>query len=448
MAGYIPNTAAQQDEMLAAVGMQNFEELFADIPESVRLKRRLNLPSAMSELEVTAHLRKLAAKNSNTNEYACFLGAGAYDRYIPSVIRHLISRQEFATAYTPYQPEISQGTLEAIFEYQTMICELTGMDISNASMYDGATALAEAAGMACGVKRRKKILMPLSMNPMNREVVSTYARFKGNEAVTFGSTDGLADLDELERLVDGETAAVLIQSPNFFGCVEEVEKAAQIAHTKGALLAVSCDPISLALLKSPGELGADIAVGEGQSLGSPLSFGGPYFGFFAVKKEFMRKMPGRIVGQTTDQDGKTGFVLTLQAREQHIRREKATSNICSNEALNALAATIYLSLLGKQGLREVALQCARKAHYAYDRLIQSGAFEPAFSAPFFQEFTVKYHGDISKLNKVLLEDKIIGGLDAGKYGQELQNHWIVAVTEKRTREEIDTFVGKAAGCCE
>lgn len=443
MAGYIPNTKEQQREMLAAAGMSGFGELFADIPESVLLNRQLDIPSALSEPEVMAHLRELAAKNSNTDDYTCFLGTGAYDHYIPVVIHHLISRQEFFTAYTPYQPEISQGTLQAIFEYQTLICELTGMDIGNASMYDGATALAEAASIACGVKKRNKIFVPRSLNPMSLEVVSTYARFKEIEIAKFGYANGQADLGELERLITEEFAAVLIESPNFFGCLEDIAKAAEIAHSKGALLIVGCDPISLAILKSPGELGADMAVGEGQSLGNPLNFGGPYLGFFAAKEALMRKMPGRIVGQTTDKNGKTGFVLTLQAREQHIRREKATSNICSNEALNALAATIYLSLLGKQGLREVALQCARKAHYAYDLLTKSGKFEPVFSAPFYQEFTVRYNGDLAKLNKKLLDDKIIGGLDAGHFGPEFKNHWILAVTEKRTQKEIQHFVQKA-----
>ncbi len=446
MAGYIPNTIGQQEQMLSEIGMSSFEELFADIPESVRLKRRLNLPSAQSEPEVMARLRKIARKNSDTDTYACFLGAGAYDHYIPAVIRHLVSRQEFATAYTPYQPEISQGTLQAIFEYQTLICELTGMDVANASMYDGATALAEAATMACGVKKRRKILVPETVNPQSREVVSTYARFRGNEVINTGSADGQADLSELEQRVTGETAVILIQSPNFFGCMEDVAAIAELAHQKGALLVVSCDPVSLALLKDPGELGADVAVGEGQSLGNPLEFGGPYLGFFAAKKELMRKMPGRIVGRTVDQNGRTGFVLTLQAREQHIRREKATSNICSNEALNALAATIYLSLLGKQGLREVALQCARKSHYACDRLLQSGAFEPAFRAPYFQEFTVKYRGSVEKLNAALLKEKIIGGFDAAQCYDKLHGHWIVAVTEKRTRQEIDTLVAKAVTC--
>jgi len=448
MAGYIPNTKEQQLEMLSAAGMSSFGELFADIPQSMLLNRQLDLPPALSEPEVMAHLRELAAKNSNTDDYSCFLGAGAYDHYIPAVIDHLISRQEFATAYTPYQPEISQGTLQAIFEYQTLICELTGMDIGNASMYDGATAFAEAASIACGVKKRNKILMPQTINPMSREVVATYARYKDIEAVNFGYANGQADLDELKSLITEEYAAVLIESPNFFGCLEDIGKAAEIAHSKGALLIVGCDPISLAILKSPGELGADIAVGEGQSLGNPLNFGGPYLGFFAAKEALMRKMPGRIVGQTVDKNGKTGFVLTLQAREQHIRREKATSNICSNQALNALAATIYLSLLGKHGLRDVALQCTRKAHYTYELLTQSCKFEAVFSAPFFQEFTVGYRGDLARLNKKLLDDKIIGGLDAGNLEQAFKGYWILAVTEKRTQKEIEYFVQKAVNYSE
>lgn len=442
MPGYIPSTPEQQREMLAAVGMRDSSELFADIPESVRLRRRLHLPQAMTEPEVTAHLRGLAARNADT--YPCFLGAGAYDHYIPSVISHLISRSEFQTAYTPYQPEISQGTLQAVFEYQTMICELTGMDIANASLYDGATAFAEAAAMACAIRRRKRIILSGALHPHARQVVSTYMRFKGIETVTCGCRDGRTDLDRLEALLSGDTAAVLLQSPGFYGAVEDMAAAAELAHRDGALLVAGCDPISLALLRSPGECGADIAVGEGQSLGNPLSFGGPYLGFFAVKKEFMRKMPGRLVGRTVDSAGRTGYVLTLQAREQHIRRERATSNICSNEALNALAATIYLSLLGAAGVREVALQCARKARYAFDRLVATGTFEPAFHAPFYQEFTLRYRGSVEALNASLLREGIIGGLDAGRYDPADAGRWIVAVTEKRTRAEIDRLAERAA----
>lgn len=443
MPGYIPTTREQQREMLAAVGMRDFSQLFADIPESVRLRQTLNLPAAMTEPEVTAHLRGLAAQNKDVGSMPCFLGAGAYDHYIPAVIGHLISRSEFQTAYTPYQPEISQGTLQAIFEYQTMICELTGLDVANASLYDGATAFAEAAAMACAVRRRRRVILSGALHPHARRVVETYMRFKGVEAVECPCLDGRTDLARLEELLTDGTAAVLIQSPNFYGTAEDMAGAARLAHGQGALLAAGCDPISLALLCSPGECGADIAVGEGQSLGNPLSFGGPYLGFFAAKREFMRKMPGRIVGRTVDKAGRVGYVLTLQAREQHIRREKATSNICSNEALNALAATIYLSLLGTAGLRETALQCARKARYAYERLVGSGAFEPAFGAPFYQEFTLRYRGDVKALNAALLREGILGGLDAGEYDPADAGLWIVAVTEKRTKAEIDRLAEKA-----
>lgn len=440
MPGYIPNTEAQQLDMLRDIGMNGFEELFADIPESVRLKKRLHLPEGLSEPEVLSKMRALAAKNRNTDEIACFLGGGAYDHYVPSVVRHLVSRQEFYTAYTPYQPEISQGTLTAIFEYQTMICELTGMDAANASMYDGATAIAEAAKVACAATGRSKIVVAGTVNPQDRGVTATYTRFKGIAMECTGVDCGVVSAGQLEKLTDENTAAVIVQSPNFFGAVEDIAAAAETAHKNGALLIVSCDPISLGLLKSPGSLGADIAVGEGQSLGTPLSFGGPYLGFFAVKKPLMRRMPGRIVGKTTDKNGKTGYVLTLQAREQHIRRGRAASNICSNEALNALAATIYLSLLGKTGLKQLALLCARKAHYLQQKLVETGLFRPAFSAPFFKEFTLLYSGDIEKLNKKLLERHILGGLDASVTYPELGGAVILAVTEKRTRAEMDSFV--------
>lgn len=442
MGPYISNTEEQKNEMLAQIGVKSMEDLFADIPEEVRLKRELELPGALSELEVMDHMQQLAAENRNLDTYTCFLGAGAYDHYIPSVVGHLTSRSEFYTAYTPYQPEISQGTLQAIFEYQTMICHLTGMEVANASMYDGATALAEAASMACQATRRKEVLVARTVHPESREVLNTYARFNGSQVVEYGYSDGKIDFTDLEGKISANTAAVILQTPNFFGVIENVKEAAELAHKNKALLIVSCDPISLALLKSPGELGADIVVGEGQSLGNSLSFGGPYLGFFAATKELMRKMPGRIVGETVDKNGKRGFVLTIQTREQHIRREKATSNICSNQALNALTATIYLSTLGKQGMKQVASLCAQKAHYTYEQLVGTGVFAPAFSAPFFKEFVVKYNGDITELNKKLLEHKIIGGYDLGRDYPEFSNHWLVAVTEKRTKEQIDMLVGK------
>lgn len=447
MSQYIPNTEKQQKEMLSQIGLDSVEDLFKDIPNEVRLKRDLKLQKALSEMEIMNHMSNMASKNFNIDEYICFLGAGAYDHYIPSIIAHITSRQEFYTSYTPYQPEISQGTLQAVFEYQSMICELTGMDIANASMYDGATALAEAASMACQATKRNEVFIARTVHPESREVVNTYARFKGYKIAEYGYIDGKIDIADLEAKVTESTAAIIIQTPNFFGIIENLSEIAELVHNKKALMIVSCDPISLAILKSPGELGADIVVGEGQSLGNPISFGGPYLGFFATNKGLMRKMPGRIVGETIDKDGKRGFVLTIQAREQHIRRDKATSNICSNQALNALAATVYLTTLGKQGLKEVAALCAQKSHYAYKQIIDTGLFTPVFSAPFFKEFVVAYNGDINKLNKRLMDYKIIGGYDIGRDYPELANNWLVAVTEKRTKEQIDDMVGKLVALC-
>jgi len=444
---YIPTTDEQQQKMLAEIGVESIDELFADIPEAVKLKSPLDIPKAMSELELESHMRELAGKNKNTDEYTCFLGAGAYDHYIPAVVTNLLSRPEFYTAYTPYQPEISQGTLQAIFEYQTMICSLTGMDVSNASLYDGATALAEAASMACDSTRRHEVVVIRSVHPENREVLSTYTKFKGMVMKECGIKNGTADLQHLKELMNENTAAVLVQSPNFFGVIENIKEIADIAHGNNSVLVVSCDPISLAILKAPGDLGADIVVGEGQALGNPIAFGGPYLGFMAAKKEFTRRMPGRIVGETVDREGKRGYVLTLQTREQHIRREKATSNICSNQALNALAATIYLSVMGRKGLKIAAELCCRKAHYAYRRLLDTGLFSPVFDNPFFKEFLLVYHGNVEKLNERLLEKKIIGGFPAERYYPELKGGYLVAVTEKRTKEDIDRFVAEVAAAC-
>ncbi len=443
MQPYIPNTKQQQREMLEAIGVHSISDLFEAVPEDVRLKRPLGLPAGLSELEVTKRLKALAKANVNTEDYACFLGAGAYDHFIPAVVDSLLSRQEFYTAYTPYQPEISQGTLQAIFEYQSLICSLTGMDVANASVYDGASAMAEAAVMACSATKRSEVLAAKNVSPRSREVLKTYARFKGIAVKEFGYANGAADLAAIESMISDNTAAVIIQTPNFFGIAEDVKAIADAAHRRGALLAVSCDPIALAILKSPGEAGADIAVGEGQAMGNPLSFGGPYLGFFAAKEELLRRMPGRIVGETVDKNGKRCFVLTIQTREQHIRREKATSNICSNEALCALAATIYLTAMGRQGLREAAEQCLNKSHYAFDTLVKTGKFKPVFDAPFFKEFAVKYDGDINKLNAHLLSNGIIGGYDLGRDYLELSGTYLVAVTEKRTKGEIDALAAKA-----
>lgn len=448
MASYILNTEKQQQNMLAELGMDSIQDLFADIPEPVRLSRDLDLPPALSEMELTTYMRELAKKNANLDDYTCFLGAGAYDHFIPSAVGNLIARQEFYTAYTPYQPEISQGTLQAVFEFQTMICELTGMDIANASMYDGATALAEAVSMACQQTRRNEVLVANTVNPESRAVIKTYAKFKGIIVKEIGYTNGSIDISSLEAACSDQTAAVIVQNPNFFGIIEDVGTAAELAHKHKALLIASVDPISLALLKSPGELNADIVVGDGQCLGNPISFGGPGLGFMATSKKLMRKMPGRIVGETTDHQGKRAFVLTLQTREQHIRRDKATSNICSNQALNALSASIYMTMLGKQGLKEVATLCLNKAHYLQDQLLQSGKFKPLFTAPFFKEFVVTSACETEALNNQLLADRIIGGYAVEQSYPELHNGWLLAVTEKRTRAEIDNLVKKAVSNCD
>lgn len=445
MSRYISNTPQQQLGMLNDLGLNSTEDLFQDIPQEVRLKRALNLPSALSEMELVKLMAGKAGKNFNLDDYSCFLGAGAYDHFVPSVIDHILSRQEFYTAYTPYQPEISQGTLQSIFEYQTMICELTGMDVANASMYDGASALAEAGIMACQAVKRSEILVAKTVHPESQVVLNTYAKFRDIKVVEIGYDNGQIDLKDLAEKISPDTAAVVVQSPNFFGIIESLQQISDLAHQNKSLFIVSADPISLALLKSPGELGADIVVGEGQPLGNAISFGGPYLGFFAAKDKLMRKMPGRIVGETKDTFGNRGFVLTIQTREQHIRREKATSNICSNQALNALAATIYLTLLGKEGLKEVAELCLNKAHYAFNQLVATGNFQPLFNAPFFKEFALKSLTPVEQLNKKLLDEKIIGGYALGKDYPDLTDGWLIAVTEKRTKEEIDLLAGKAGG---
>ena len=443
MTRYIGNTDEDRVLMLKEIGYPDIESLFKAVPDSVHLKDNLKIPAAQSEMELVKNIKALSEENLNTDDYTCFLGAGAYDHFIPSAIDQLISRQEFYTAYTPYQPEISQGTLQAIFEYQTMISELTGLPVANASMYDGATALTEAAIMACEATKRNEILIAASVHPESRQVLKTYAQFRNIKVIEVAYYNGQVDIEDLKSKMNKDTAAVIIQSPNFFGIIEDIEVVRDAVHENKSLLAVSVDPISLAILKSPGELGADIAAGEGQPLGNPLNFGGPYLGFMAVTEKLMRKMPGRIVGQTADAEGNRGFVLTLQTREQHIRREKATSNICSNQALNALQATIYLTLMGKEGLKKVAELCLNKSHYAYDALIKTGKFSPVFSAPFFKEFAVKSNVKVEELNNKLLQSKLIGGYDLEKDYPELNSGWLVAVTEKRTKQEIDELARKA-----
>jgi len=442
MSRYIPSTQLEREMMLKEMNYQSIDTLFDDIPQKVCLNRDLSLPGPLSEMEVQSHMKELAKKNITIEENSCFLGAGAYDHYIPSAISHIVSRSEFYTAYTPYQPEISQGTLQAIFEYQTMICELTGMDVANASIYDGATAIAEAANMACKIARKNEIIVPRTVNPQYRRTLNTYARFKGYKVVEVDYNNGLTDLDGLDRLLSKETAAIIVQNPNFFGGLEDVEGLSKLVKKYDALLIACIDPISVGILKSPGELGADIVVGEGQTLGNPISYGGPCLGFFATKDKYLRQMPGRIVGQTVDKKGNIGFTLTMQTREQHIRREKAASNICSNQALNALSATVYLTLLGKQGLKEVASLCLQKAHYAHNKLIETKHLMPHFSQPFFKEFVVKSQFPLDQLNQELLKEGIIGGYNLEKDYPELKGCWLVAITEKRSREEIDRLARK------
>ncbi len=443
---YLPNTEEDRRAMLAELGLSSVEDLFADIPQEVRFKGRMNLPEALSEPELIAHMKRLARKNADASEWVIFMGGGSYDHFIPSVIGHVLGRSEFYTAYTPYQPEVSQGVLQSIYEYQSLIVRLTGMDVSNASMYDGASAMAEAALIACAATRRTKVVVARSVNPEYRQTIRTYTHGPKVEIVEapFDAKTGQADLGALEKLVDDNTAAVLLAHPNFFGCLEKPEEVARIAHDKGALFVVAVDPISLGLLKAPGEYGADIALGEGQPLGNPMSFGGPYLGFLATTEKLVRKMPGRITGATVDRDGDRGFVLTLQTREQHIRREKATSNICSNEALNALAACVYLSTMGREGLMEVANLCLQKAHYAADQMAKAGYGRP-FSAPFFKEFVVKGPGSAKEANAKLAGRKMLVGPDLGAAYPELGGAFLVAVTEKRTKAEIDGLCAGLGG---
>lgn len=435
---YIPHTPEDEQEMLETVGLSSLEDLFSDIPKDIALNRELDMKPSMSEIEVLDYLTEMANKNVTIDDMTCFLGAGAYDHYIPTIIDHILSRSEFYTSYTPYQPEISQGTLQYLFEYQTMISNLTGLEIANASLYDGGTAIAEAALMAASVARKDEIIVSKTVKPDARKVLETYAHVQNLKVIEVDMKDGVTDLEALEGLVGDNTAAVIVQSPNFFGLIEDIQATADITHkAKKAALIASVDPISLGVLKRPGDLGADIVVGEGQAMGIPLAFGGPYLGFIATTKKFMRKIPGRIVGQTEDLDGKRSYVLTLASREQHIRREKATSNICSNQGLNVLAATIYMITLGKEGFREVALKTTQKAHYAYEQLTKSGKFKPVFDKPFFKEFVVSSDLEADKVNEELAKENILGGYHLGKDYPQYENSIMYAVTEKRTKEEID-----------
>lgn len=425
--------------MLRKIGAGDVSELFAVIPEKSRLGTDLFVPGPETELEILAYFRNLARENLNLEDYACFLGGGVYDHFIPEAVSTIPQRSEFYTSYTPYQAEVSQGMLQAIYEYQTFVCRLTGMDVSNASMYDGATALAEAAIMACDTVDRDEILVSRAVNPSYRATLATYVSGMGLRVREIPIRDGVTDVAAMAAMVSESTGAVLLQQPNFFGCIEAAKQIGETAKAKGAMFVVSADPISLGMLVPPAEYGADIVTGEGQSLGIPPAFGGPLLGIFATKMKHVWRLPGRLVGATVDTEGRRGFVLTLQTREQHIRRERATSNICTNQTLMALAAAVYVSALGRNGFRQVSNLCFQKAHYAREQLRIAGV-EPLWNAPFFQEFAVRLPAPAEELNVELLRHNVLGGLPLEAYYPELKDCMLLCVTEKRTKQDIDRLV--------
>ncbi len=430
---FIANTDEQRQQMLQEIGLKP-EDLFADIPAALRAKS-FNIPEGISEEEVRRRLTEMGRKNSV--DLTNFLGGGFYDHFIPAAVDVLSSRSEFCTAYTPYQPEASQGTLQAVYEFQSMICRLTGMDVANASLYDGGTALYEAMAMAIRITNRGKIIIDDSVNPIYRVMIHSYTQNLNIELHETASQDGLASRDDILAKIDDQTAAVILQNPNFFGCIDDYSDIAEAAHAKGSLLICSTYPLSLGLLKTPGAMGADIVTGEGQSLGLPLSFGGPYVGFMATREKFIRRMPGRLVGETTDMKDRRAFVLTLQAREQHIRRDKSTSNICTNQNLCALRVLIYLSLMGPEGLRDTAQLCADKASYAFQRLTDLPEVNPKFHSNwFFNEFVLELPCEAADVIAHLIEKGIAAGFPLSRYYKNMDNCILIAVTEKRTKEEI------------
>lgn len=435
---YLPMTDKDQKDMMETIGIDNIEKLFADIPKDIRFDGELKIEEALDETTLLKEMGRLANKNINIKEYNSFLGAGVYEHYVPTVVNHMLLRSEFYTAYTPYQPEISQGEPQAIFEFQTMVCELTGMEIANSSMYDGPTALAEAAMMSAGHTRKKTILVSKTVHPEAREVLKTNAKGQNLTVIEIDEKDGVTDLDHLSSEYNDDTACVLVQYPNFLGNVEDLKAIEEIAHQGKGLFVVSSNPLSLGVLQPPGKFGADVVVGDVQPFGISTQLGGPHCGYFAVTKKLMRKVPGRLVGQTADDHGNRGFVLTLQAREQHIRRDKATSNICSNQALNALAASIAMSALGKHGVKDMAMQNIQKAHYAKEQLKKNG-LEIAFDKPTFNEFVVRLNKPVKEVNEELLSHKIIGGYDLSRDYPDKENMMLVAVTELRSKEDIEEF---------
>ena len=430
---YIPNTAAEQDELLAAIGLRSIDDLFADIPDAYR-NPPLELPAPLSELEIQRELGELAARNRPLSAGPSFLGAGSYHHFIPSIVKAIMTRGEFLTAYTPYQPEVSQGTLQVIFEFQTMISALYGMEVANAGMYDGATSVAEAVLMACRVTRRQQVIVADTVAPAYRQVIVTYCQAQGIAI-------DVVPADQAAASVTEATAGVVVQYPNFYGSLEDLAGLGAAAHADGALLVVSADPLAMGMLRPPGEFGADIVTGEGQPIGIPPSFGGPYLGLFSCKQQYIRQMPSRLVGRTTDTEGRTGYVLTLQTREQHIRRERATSNICTNEALYALASSIYLAAMGRNGLRQVAELCYHKAHYAADAIANLNGYSLPQSGDFFQEFVVSCPVAPAEVNRRLMERNILGGLDvSGRF----DNGMLLCVTEMNSRADIDALVSALA----
>jgi len=437
---FVPMTNANREEMLKSIGVSDFEQLLEAIPDELRFKGELDLPKPLSEFEVTTLLKELANRNENLGTHTCFLGGGAYDHFVPAAVDHIISRPEFYTAYTPYQPEVSQGNLQSIYEYQTMIVNLTKMDVANASMYDGASALAEASLLAQAHTRRGKVLVSKAVHPHYRKVVATYCQRSGLCLEEVNIDGGVTDLAHLKEMMGDDTAGVLVQHPNFFGNLEDVETIGQIAHEVGGLFVVSVDPVSLGVLKPPGEYGADVATGEGQPMGNALSYGGPYVGIFAVKDPLIRRLPGRLVGVTVDTKGRRGFVLTLQTREQHIRREKATSAICTNEQLCALASTVYLALMGKQGIPTAANLSLQKAHYLAKKLESLSGVEMMFSQPFFKEFAIRLPVSSKKVIDGMRKEKIFAGIDLGRFDYGIDNGLLIAVTEKRTKDELDRYI--------
>lgn len=441
---YVPHTAADRQQMLGDIGVASIDDLFSDIPASLRFPE-LRLPGPLAEQDVRARLAELAGKNRHTGQLASFLGAGAYNHYVPAAVGYITQRGEFLTAYTPYQPELSQGTLQSIYEYQTMVCQLFDMEVSNASMYDGATALAEGVLMAAGHTRRRKVVVAGTLHPAYREVLHTYTRGLGVEIVEVAAEPGYLQVtpESVGAAIEG-AACIAVQYPNFLGQIEDLEAIGRVAHDAGALFVVATYPLSLGLLKPPGAFGADIVVGEGQCLGAGLNYGGPYLGLLASKQHLIRQMPGRLTGMTSDTEGRCGFVLTLQTREQHIRREKATSNICTNQGLIQLTATVYLSLMGKEGLREVARLCYHKAHFLAARLDEVDGVEVVAPGHYFNEFVVRMPRPVAEVNAALLERQVIGGYDLSAHYPELGNAMLVCATELTSRDEIERFADALA----